>query len=152
MGTLRRYPLREVKRPASFSLPRAIVAMAMMFSWFVLSNHCALALMLASTTPAEHAGCCGKDEAKGGGDAPGPLVRECCQFLQALTPAPSVVAPPITWVALAPTVVVLDFEQTETVPPVREISQLETGPPEARSFVELVLQQGLRSHAPPTRA
>ena len=29
------------------------------------------------------------------------------------------------------------------------IEVLETGPPEARSFAELVLRHGLRSHAPP---
>ncbi len=149
-GTLRRYLRSAVNLARPTSIARALVAVAMVFSWLVLSNHCALGLMQTARVATDHAGCCGHDDGSGGAPAP---VRECCQSLNALAPVHGVTVPPAACIALLPAMMISVMEWSEfVITPVRTISLLETGPPGARSFVELVLQRSLRSHAPPALA
>jgi len=122
------------------------MAIAMMLSWLVLSNHCALGLMTAAPSE-EHAGCCGQSSHDG---KPSPVpVRACCQSMQALSPANFAVLPPVTTFLDAAEWMLADSFVLGIAAETAVECIHETGPPEARSFAELVLQHGLRSHAPP---
>ena len=115
-------------------------------SWFAVSNHCAFAALATSTNSTEcpfHS----KPKEKPSTGA------QCCKILRAVSAVPAK-----TWVrdnakfsnagdcwsesALA-------IADSQTAP---EPLLLDTGPPNAHSFAELILQQSLLAHAPPSLA
>jgi hypothetical protein len=120
----------------------------MLLSWLVVTNHCAMGLMLRPVNSAVmHAHChsTGGDDSK---QVPGDGVRECCRAIKANLP--DQIAVP------------LDASQGESVVHALILSiaapALEPelgffrdhGPPRAVSFAEIVLQRSLLSHAPPS--
>ena len=138
----------------NFALRAATVTVAF-FAWVVLSNHCALADMLAVKTapvPAEKHGCCNHHPApaKDGKQRP-PMQQECCKSLNVLVhdgvklpvaPLLEIVALPVGWQAVP----ALTLQEEDSAAPA-------TGPPpDVPGFIELVLHRSLRSHAPPFAA
>ena len=138
----------------NFAFRVATVTVAF-FAWLVLSNHCALAEMLAVRTApvsAEKSGCCNHHPtpAKDGKPCP-PLQQGCCKSLTIVVPdgvklptatALEIVSLPVEWL-LAFTIAL----------PEEKRDALDTGPPpDVPGFIELVLHRSLRSHAPPFAA
>ena len=140
-----------VNRQPRFSFSRTLGVLVLLAAWFVLSNHCALAVIghevNAAKTTEVHKCCPGKADAGGEPEQP---MSACCKSLRVLPAdvgAKFVKAPDSVpmiawvWVTLAGTVAV---ER-----PAAKVAQT-TGPPGARSFAEVVLQRSLLSHAPPS--
>jgi hypothetical protein len=122
----------------------------MLLSWLVLSNHCALGDLAKDSRT--HAGCCGNKAAEDEGKSPGHQTRECCKTLHALAqPLPAKFSKPAA-VALLFVAAWNLAEQRCQGELSRRAEFLETGPPRARSFAEMVLQRSLPVHAPPFTA
>jgi hypothetical protein len=118
-------------------------------SWLAISNHCAFAAVATKTdsvrtecrfhsTPAKQ-----KQE---------PSQLQCCKILRAV-----VFAQTKSWARddakfFDLELRVEEFVLVEFLPNARASSSLDTGPPGARSFAELILQRSLLAHAPPIRA
>jgi hypothetical protein len=118
-------------------------------AWFLISNHCGLALLSpGATTVAAHAHCHQQEPAplQKGGDEQLP----CCKVLRAIVVKESSVAQDF-----------YKFGQPTHYPAVTNAigagllelpvvaNELDTGPPIAGSFAELVLQRSILAHAPP---
>lgn len=130
-----------------FSTAVALVTAA---AWLLAANHCAVACLLpqstASTSEHEH---CTPSEAPGDkGEPAGCDSLNCCKSLS----APATFAKKLVGYDKAfytPTDYVVSefvFLSDQHDAP---ISELDTGPPRAHSFAELVLQRSLLAHAPP---
>jgi hypothetical protein len=123
----------------------AIVAVAIC-SWFAISNHCAFAALATKTDAASH-GCPfhSKPKEKQSTGA------QCCKILRAVAPVPAKGwARDDTKLSDADGynsehALVIASPQTTLVP-----LSLDTGPPDAHSFAELILQRSLLAHAPPS--
>ena len=138
----------------SFAL-RAVTVTVAFFSWVALSNHCALAEMLAvKTAPIakEERGCCKHQPAPAKDEKPRPsMLQEGCKSLivvpqnAAKLPVatlPELITPPVGWLVLPVRALT---EEDSAAPP--------TGPPpDVPAFAELVLNRSLHSHAPPLAA
>lgn len=125
---------------------RSTVVALSLTAWFLLSNHCALGVMAASSRAAP--------EAEGCPMHSGPAKKKpvsktpCCKDLRAVvakilnkaTPFASRSGGRLDYTAenfrIAPKIVF-------------KIGGLDTGPPGCFSFAELVLQASMRAHAPP---
>jgi hypothetical protein len=131
------------------SVRGAIVVVAIC-SWFTISNHCAFAA-LATTTDSVQTGCPfhskpAKQEKQSTG-------AQCCKILRAVASVPTK-----SWARddakfSATNNYWGEFElatacSQATPAPV----PLGTGPPDAHSFAELILQRSLRANAPPSLA
>jgi hypothetical protein len=135
----------------NFALRVATVTVAF-FAWMVLSNHCALAEILAMKTapvPTEERGCCKHHHAPVKNEKPAPPIQQgCCTSLTVIVPDGAKLP-----VASLPEVVALPVERLVVLtlaPPEESSAAPETGPPpDVPGFVELVLHRSLRSHAPP---
>ena len=130
------------------SIRWAIVAIAIC-SWLAISNHCAFAAVATKTdsvqtecpfhsTPAKQ-----KQE---------PSQLQCCKVLRAV-----VFAQTKSWARddakfFDVELRVEEFVFVEFLPNARASSSLDTGPPGACSFAELILQRSLLAHAPPSLA
>ncbi len=144
--------MNAVRTNLPFRLATVIVAF---FAWLVLSNHCALAEMLAAKAAAvstEEHGCCNHHPSPAKDQKPCQPMREgCCKSLTIVVPdgaklpaatAFESAALPVEWL-LAFTVALP--EENRAAP--------DTGPPpDVPGFVELVLHRSLHSHAPPFAA
>lgn len=138
----------------NFALRIATVTVAF-FAWLVLSNHCALAEMLAvkaAPPSSEEHGCCNHHPAPAKDRKPcPPMQQECCKSLTVVVPGGAkmpvassleIVALSVEWLA----VLTLALPEQNRAAP-------DTGPPpDVPGFVELVLHRSLRSHAPPFAA
>jgi len=118
-------------------------------SWFAISNHCAFAAVATKTdsvqtecpfhsTPAKQ-----KQE---------PSQLQCCKILRAV-----VFAQTKSWARddakfFDVDLCVEEFALVALLPNAQASSSLDTGPPDAHSFAELILQRSLFAHAPPFRA
>ena len=150
MNILRRSVTKEyLKRAPAISGIRVAIVLVMSLSWFALVNHCELAAATLSK-PAQPHSCC--DAAKAPGQSPvkdndrGGI--ECCK---GATPALAsigkpTVSPHVSFVP--PTHAVVSVASPEASLPVN-ILELDTGPPFASSFAEVVLQRSILAHAPP---
>jgi hypothetical protein len=128
---------------------RCAVVLVAICSWFAISNHCAFAAVATKTdsvqtecpfhsTPAKQ-----KQE---------PSQLQCCKILRAV-----VFAQTKSWARddakfFDLELRVEEFVLVEFLPNARASSSLDTGPPGARSFAELILQRSVLAHAPPFRA
>jgi hypothetical protein len=138
----------------SFAL-RTFAALAAFFAWVVLSNHCALAALLAkleSPAAAAEPSCC-KNQPKpadGNGQCP-QLPQGCCAKLKIAMPdaakvPQAVVAAFVPIFAEVLAVIAYTHDAESTAAPA-------TGPPpDVPAFAELVLNRSLLSHAPPALA
>ena len=117
--------------------------------WLVLSNHCALGRLLPSVPAKIAHACCQNSSASKSAPAPSPVKTgpECCKAIHALVQDGSKAA------ELKPALLVVPLPLLPTMDAVVSVGATivatDTGPPEARSFSELVLHRSLRSHAPP---
>ena len=145
----------DLKTLCSASISRLLLVAAMLLPWLVLSNHCALAEMLAvKTVPAstEEHGCCNHHPAPAKDEKPCPPIQQgCCKSLTVIVPdgaklpiaaSLEVTALPVEWLVVLALALPAEIS---TAP--------ETGPPpDVPGFAELVLHRSLRSHAPPLAA
>ena len=129
--------------PATRIAGRSLTALVTIVAWFLLSNHCALGVVVPVSEPA--ADSCPMHSAPVK-NAPAPKTP-CCKDLRAVV---------AKWVAATPVVprlIGLRDHATEIFArPARvaiEIHGLDTGPPGCLSFAESVLQESMLSHAPP---
>ena len=120
-----------------------------MTAWFAISNHCALATLLASEAKTSVAPmhCHGDRPAPAkGGDEQTP----CCKILKA------VVISKINLGANTIDFVLKGYPAGDAVFGIWQAHthtlELDTGPPGADSFAESVLQRSLLAHAPPSPA
>jgi hypothetical protein len=131
------------------AIARCLIVAVAICSWFAISNHCAFAALATKTDSVQ--GVCpfhtkpAKQEKPSAG-------AQCCKILRAV-------------VSLATNGWIRDdakFSEANCFCDARTLinaySQtilaplfLDTGPPDARSFAELILQRSLLAHAPPVR-
>jgi hypothetical protein len=130
-----------------FGMRGAIVVVAIC-SWFAISNHCAFAALATKTGSAQRGCPFHAKPAKQGKQSTG---AQCCKTLRAVASIANK-----SW---ARDDAKLSGADGYYVKPALTIAfsatapmALDTGPPDGRSFAELVLQQSLRAHAPPALA
>ena len=139
---------KNVIHPASVKAIRAnaavrgLVVILTILGWVVLSNHCALSLMVNRVDATEHS-CCQKTAPKNQQDQ---VPMECCKTLSAVVADAGTVNVPPIWpmfLTFAETLFIFVSASEEPVAPT-------PSPPERTvSLPELILQQSLLSHAPP---
>ena len=115
-------------------------------SWFALSNHCAFAAV-ATEMDKTQSEC--PFHSKPAKQKEQSAQVQCCKVLRAL-----VIAKSKTWARDDAKSFDVDLRVEEVtlvalLPNVQESWSLDTGPPGARSFAELILQRSLLAHAPP---
>jgi hypothetical protein len=123
---------------------RGVIVALTICSWIAISNHCAFRA-LAAKTNATQSGC--PFHSKPAKPQPQPAGTECCKILRAVSTTPA----KILALATADRVQVdLAFDRFAVFPPPKISflpAILDTGPPGATSFVELI--GSMRAHAPP---
>jgi len=128
---------------------RFAVVMVTICSWFAISNHCAFAA-LAAKTDSVQTDC--PFHSKPAKQEKQSTQAQCCKILRAIASVPTK-----GWAADGAKFAHTDYDcgerslvmvclQTTPVP-----RCLDTGPPGAHSFAELILQRSLLAHAPPVR-
>jgi hypothetical protein len=141
------FPCPVVKAFRASLLTRCLVAAVMLFSWMVLTNHCALAAILTSTAAKPMHAHCHAAMHHGTKEPPGQGIRECCQAVKVSLPSKMVLKLASTSFALRSYTILLVLASRPDEPGT-ELLQ-DHGPPPAASFAEIVLQRSLLSHAPP---
>lgn len=128
------------------SISRFLVAV-MMLSWFVITNHCALARMQPHQAMQEDAPPCHKKKQASGTEAPCQEMMQCCKAVKASLPGKAEVKfdPFKFQVQVFAVLQLLAAQVAQPAPPFL----FDRGPPRAASFAETVLQRSLLSHAPP---
>ena len=130
------------------SSARGAIVVVAICSWFAISNHCAFAA-LAPRTDSVQTGCPFHSKPK---EKPS-TGTQCCKILRAIASVPTK-----SWARNDPKfcdadgyygerALTIASSQTTLAP-----LSLATGPPDAYSFAELILQRSLRAHAPPIAA
>jgi hypothetical protein len=128
---------------------RGFVTTIAITSWLAISNHCALAVTTLTEQPAQ-ATC--PFHSKPAKQKEQSSQVQCCKILRAVALAQSK-----TWARDDAKFSSVDLHADEfaliahshtTPAPLL----LDTGPPEARTFAELILQRSLLAHAPPSLA
>jgi hypothetical protein len=122
-----------------------VVAIAIC-SWFAISNHCAFAAVAAKTDSGQ-AEC--PFHSKPAKQKQEPSQLQCCKILRAV-----VLAQTKSWARDDAKFFHVDLRMEEFILVAllanpQAPSSLDTGPPGARSFAELILQRSLFAHAPP---
>jgi hypothetical protein len=128
---------------------RGVAVTVAIFSWVAISNHCAFSALVAQTHATQSACPFHSQPAK---TPPQPAGIQCCKILRAVVPT-------ITkdWKRNNAGVSDADlcFEKLAFIANSQgAISPLllDTGPPGAQSFAELILQRSILAHAPPVSA
>jgi hypothetical protein len=126
----------------------AAVAIAIC-SWLAISNHCAFAAM-AKSTASQRAAC--PFHSKPEKQKPHSTQAQCCKSLRAV-----VFVKPKNWERDDANFCDINFPNDERALPTCSLRTaqpllLDTGPPGASSFAELILQRSLLAHAPPPGA
>jgi hypothetical protein len=127
---------------------RGAIVVVAICSWFAISNHCAFAALAAKTDTGSH-GCPFHSKPK---EKPS-TGAQCCKILRAVTPAATK-----SWARDDAKLSGADGYNSEDTLVIASSRMtlvplsLDTGPPDARSFAELILQQSLPAHAPPILA
>jgi len=115
-------------------------------SWIAMSNHCAFAL-IATENDSTQAGC--PFHSKPAKQKQQAAQVQCCKTLRAV-----VLAQTKAWARDDAKFLHLHVRSHEFAPIALQRNaqvalSLDTGPPDARSFAELILQRSLLAHAPP---
>ena len=118
-------------------------------SWFSISNHCAFAAMAGKADSAQAV--CQFHSKPEKQKEQSPQV-ECCKVLRAVVPSISK-----SWARIDDDYsdIYFPFQDCRLLEHFRDALApllLDTGPPGAHSFAELILQRSLLAHAPPTVA
>ena len=128
---------------------RAMTVATVICSWLVISNHCAVGAIAAPVHETQSACPFHSKPAKPQPPLPG---TQCCKTLRAVVPVVTK-----SWarddakffdvdLCCGERVLFIAYSQTTLAP-----LFLDTGPPGAHSFAELILQGSLLAHAPPAR-
>jgi hypothetical protein len=125
---------------------RCLIVAITICSWFSISNHCAFAA-IATTTDSTQSAC--PFHSKPAKQKQQTSQVQCCKILRAV-----VFAQAKTWARDHTDCSDVDHYIQERALIACSLSTLplllDTGPPGARSFAELILQQSLFAHAPPS--
>jgi len=127
---------------------RGAVVVVAICSWFAISNHCAFGA-LATRIDSAQTGCPFHSKPKQKQSTAG----QCCKVLRAVASVATK-----SWARDdSKSCGVERYDGTRVLPILYSQRTfvplcLDTGPPDANSFVELVLQQSLLAHAPPVLA
>jgi hypothetical protein len=128
---------------------RGVTVTVAIFSWLAISNHCAFSTLALEANTTESACPFHSQPAK---TPPPPAGLQCCKILRAIVPT-------ITkgWARNEAGVSNADlcFERLAFIANSQSAISpllLDTGPPGARSFAELILQRSILAHAPPVSA
>jgi hypothetical protein len=129
------------------SSARGAIVVVAICSWFAISNHCAFAALATKTDAASH-GCPFHSKPK---EKPS-TGAQCCKILRAIAPVATK-----SWARDDANFSDVDLRSeeragTEYLRTALAPSFLDTGPPDAHSFAELILQRSLLAHAPPSSA
>jgi hypothetical protein len=127
---------------------RWVVVAVAICSWLAISNHCALGAIADPGRETQSACPFHSEPVK---PQPPPSAAQCCKILRAVVPVVtkswgrddakfSGIDPRVDECALV--------ARSHTTP---APLFLDTGPPKARTFAELILQRSLLAHAPPAR-
>jgi AraC-like DNA-binding protein len=142
-------PVRQMR---AIGVVRLLLVLVMGISWFVLANHCVLAVAVARAQAPAH-NCCGTDKA--GDRAPAKERQgggECCKTLDVtLVPAVKNLTGLYCWSVL-PAYLIAPVTLADAAQSTQSATELDTGPPCASSFAETVLQRSILVHAPPSLA
>jgi hypothetical protein len=128
---------------------RCLIVAITIFSWFSISNHCAFAGMATKSESTLAACPFHSKPAKQKEQSP---QVQCCKILRAVAPTISK-----SWARSGgdSSDIYFRLEDCRLLAHFRDALApllLDTGPPGAHSFAELILQQSLLAHAPPTVA
>jgi len=129
---------------------RGAIIVVAICSWFAISNHCAFAALATKTHPVQ-AGC--PFHSKPAKQEQPSTGAQCCKILRAVAPVATK-----SWTRddakfseadhyYDERALITAYSQTTLAP-----LFLDTGPPDAHSFAELILQRSLLAHAPPVPA
>lgn len=124
---------------------RAAIILVAICSWFAISNHCAFAALATETEPVQ-TGCPFHSKPK---EKPS-TGAQCCKILRAVAPVSAK-----SWARDDAKFSFADSYNEESAltsaysQATLVLLSLDTGPPGARSFAELILQRSLLAHAPP---
>jgi hypothetical protein len=129
---------------------RGAIIVVAICSWFAISNHCAFAA-LATKKDSVEAGC--PFHSKPAKQEQPSTGAQCCKILRAVAPVATK-----SWTRddakfseanryYDERTLITAYLQTTVAP-----LFLDTGPPDAHSFAELILQRSLLAHAPPSPA
>jgi hypothetical protein len=131
------------------AIARSLIVAVAICSWFAISNHCAFAALATKRESVQVACPFHSNPAKQENPSAG---AQCCKILRAVAPVATngwirddAKYSGSNWHCDARTVT-SPYSQTILAP-----LFLDTGPPDARSFAELILQRSLFAHAPPVR-
>jgi hypothetical protein len=119
------------------------------FSWLAISNHCAFGAIADRDRETESACPFHSEPVK---PEPPPSGTQCCKILRAVVPVVTK-----SWARDDTKVSSVDLRVDEFALVAHSHTTpaplfLDTGPPKARTFAELILQGSLLAHAPPARA
>jgi hypothetical protein len=136
-----------MKLMAQRNFARSVTVAIAIFSWLAISNHCVFGAIADRERETESVCPFHSEPVK---PQPPPSGTQCCKILRAVVP---VVTKSWTRDVKFSSV---DFRVDEFAlvahshtTPARLL--LDTGPPKARTFAEMILQQSLLAHAPPAR-
>lgn len=132
------------------TISRFLVVAVMLLSWFVITNHCALARIAAQMTSRGEAECCHKKGQAPEKEGPCQKMAQCCQAVKASLSGKAEVKFDTAKIQI-PYFAILQVLAVQTAQPAQELV-FDHGPPRAVSFAESVLQRSLLSHAPPFAA
>jgi len=132
------------------AIARCLIIAVAICSWFAISNHCAFAALATKTDSARVACPFHSKPAKQEKQSAG---AQCCKILRAVASVATK-----SWTRddakfseadhyYDERALITAYSQTTLAP-----LFLDTGPPDARSFAELILQRSLLAHAPPSLA
>jgi hypothetical protein len=128
---------------------RCLIVAIAICSWIAISNHCAFAAM-ATKDASTQAGCPFHSKPEKQKEQPSQV--QCCKILRAVVPT---IAKSWTRSDSVFSDIDFPFKDCRLLAHFRDALApllLDTGPPGAHSFAELVLQRSLLAHAPPTVA
>jgi len=128
---------------------RCVAVAIAICSWIAISNHCAFSAVVAQTDAIQSACPFHSQPAK---TPPQPGGIQCCKILRAIIPTFTK-----GWARNDAGVSDVDlyFEKLAIIANSQSATSpllLDTGPPGARSFAELILQRSILAHAPPVSA
>lgn len=132
------------------TISRFLVVAVMLLSWFVITNHCALARMQAQMAAQDEAECCHKKGQAPEKEAPCQELAQCCKAVKASLSGKAEVKFDTSNFQIQ-YFAILQVLAAQTAQPAQELI-FDHGPPRAVSFAESVLQRSLLSHAPPFAA
>jgi hypothetical protein len=129
---------------------RLAIVVAMSVFWFAFANHCELAAMLAPK-PSQTHNCCKQQQTADTAPLKGDQQNraECCKGFHpaVLSIGQEPASPNVFPTPLCNLVTVIVFPDALHT---ADIAEVDTGPPFASSFAEVVLQRSLLAHAPPS--